>query len=91
MIRKYKFFYLKNYLTSIDSVQLQCLSASGFLRLLPTISQHQLKLHFKFHLFVNYLTVFPKSCVEDYEGEIELQISLIHTPMGKALPLFSFA
>jgi len=34
----------------INSVQLQRLSASGFLRLLPTISQHQVKMEVLFLL-----------------------------------------
>ena len=29
--------------------------------------------------------------VKDYEGEFTLQISLIHTPMSKALPLFELS
>ncbi|MGV3467442.1 MAG: hypothetical protein ACO1OT_19405, partial [Heyndrickxia sp.] len=58
--------------------------------LLPTISQHQLK----FERLISLVRELPHCVsfisVKDSEGEITLQISLIHTPMSKELALFLY-
>ncbi|MGV3465187.1 MAG: hypothetical protein ACO1OT_07835, partial [Heyndrickxia sp.] len=64
------------------------LSVSRFLRLLPTIRQHRVKFEVPFSMARELTRRVSYISVKDSEGEITLQISLIHTPMSKALALF---